>query len=57
MWQVFYFEAEASGLRSTGIGCFFEDSIHEFLGIKDHKVQDIYHFTVGGPVKDNRLST
>lgn len=55
--QLLYLEAEAAGIRSTGIGCFFDDPMHEVLGIQDHTFQDIYHFTVGGPVEDARLST
>ena len=55
--QLLYLEAEAAGIRSTGIGCFFDDPMHEVLGIADHTFQDLYHFTVGGPVEDTRLST
>ncbi len=53
--QVLYLEAEASKLRATGIGCFFDDGVHELLGIRDAGLQSIYHFTVGGPVEDTRL--
>lgn len=55
--QVLYLEAEASGIRSTGIGCYLDDSMHEILGLKDRRYQDLYHFTVGGPVEDTRLTT
>lgn len=55
--QVLYLEAEASGIRGTGIGCYLDDSMHEILGIKNRKYQDIYHFTAGGPVEDTRLTT
>jgi nitroreductase len=55
--QVLYLEAEAAGLRGTGIGCYFDDSVHEFLGFKDDKFQSLYHFTVGKPREDNRLET
>jgi SagB-type dehydrogenase family enzyme len=55
--QVLYLEAESAGLRGTGIGCFFDDAVHDTLGIADMRVQDIYHFTVGGPVEDRRLGT
>lgn len=55
--QVLYLEAEAAGIRSTGIGCYFDDSMHEVLGLKDRKYQDLYHFTLGGPVEDTRLTT
>lgn len=55
--QMLYLEAEAAGLRGTGIGCFFDDEVHGALGIKDHAWQSLYHFTVGGPVEDGRLQT
>ncbi|MGZ4955652.1 MAG: SagB/ThcOx family dehydrogenase [Methylobacter sp.] len=55
--QVLYLEAEAAGIRGTGIGCYFDDSVHEILGIKDNKFQSLYHFTVGEPRDDNRLET
>jgi len=55
--QVLYLEAEAAGVRSTGIGCFFDDEMHALLGIHDQSWQSLYHFTVGGPIDDPRLST
>lgn len=55
--QVFYLEAEAEGVRGTGIGCFFDDPVHELLGLKDRRFQSLYHFTVGGAVEDPRLTT
>ncbi len=55
--QALYLEAEAAGIRATGIGCFFDDEIHALLGIEDHSWQSLYHFTVGSPVDDPRLST
>lgn len=58
--QVLYLEAEAIGLRGTGIGCFFDDLIHEkvmAIPSKDNSYQTIYHFTVGGPLEDERLTT
>lgn len=54
--QVLYLEAERVGLRGTGIGCFFDDPMHELLGLKSMKYQSLYHFTVGGPLEDNRIS-
>ena len=54
--QVLYLEAEAAGVRATGIGCFFDDEMHTLLGIKDQDWQSLYHFTVGGAVDDPRLS-
>ncbi len=55
--QVLYLEAEAAGIRGTGIGCFFDDAVHELLGMGDRSWQSLYHFTVGGAVDDPRLST
>jgi nitroreductase len=55
--QVLYLEAEAAGVRGTGIGCFFDDVVHEVLGITDRRLQMLYGFTVGAPVEDGRLST
>jgi len=55
--QALYLEAEAAGVRGTGIGCFFDDAVHELLGLKDSQLQDIYHFTVGTPRQDNRLQS
>jgi SagB-type dehydrogenase family enzyme len=55
--QVLYLEAEAAGARATGIGCFYDDPVHELLGFHGHAFQSLYHFTVGTPVEDSRLTT
>jgi len=55
--QVLYLEAEASGVRATGIGCFFDDPVHEVVGVQNLTLQSLYHFTIGGPVEDRRLQT
>jgi SagB-type dehydrogenase family enzyme len=55
--QVLYLEAEAAGVRATGMGCFFDDLTHELLGLQGRRYQTLYHFTVGGPVEDERLTT
>jgi SagB-type dehydrogenase family enzyme len=55
--QMLYLEAEAAGLRGTGIGCFFDDEVHRVLGLADQSWQSLYHFTVGGAVDDERLRT
>jgi SagB-type dehydrogenase family enzyme len=55
--QVLYLEAEAQGLRGTGIGCYFDDPVHQLFGLEDNTWQSLYHFTVGHPVDDPRLST
>jgi SagB-type dehydrogenase family enzyme len=55
--QVLYLEAEAAGIRATGIGCFFDDEMHALLGLRGHAWQSLYHFTAGGAVDDARLTT
>jgi hypothetical protein len=55
--QVLYLEAEAAGARGTGIGCFYDDAVHELLGLTDHAFQSLYHFTIGMPLEDRRLTT
>lgn len=55
--QVLYLEAEAAGLRGTGIGCFFDDAVHQLFGLTGHEFQSLYHFTIGMPVEDTRLTT
>ena len=55
--QVLYLEAEAAGVRATGIGCFFDDPVHQVLGLANSSFQSLYHFTVGVPVVDSRLIT
>ncbi|MFO1418321.1 MAG: SagB/ThcOx family dehydrogenase [Methylotetracoccus sp.] len=55
--QALYLEAEAAGVRGTGIGCFFDDAVHELLGIADTRFQSLYHFTVGAALDDARLQT
>ena len=54
--QVLYLQAEAAGLRGTGIGCFFDDVCHELLGLQDTTFQSLYHFTVGYPLLDERIA-
>lgn len=60
--QVLYLEAEAASapatpIRATGIGCYFDDAFHELCGFKGDAFQSLYHFTVGAPVDDPRLTT
>ena len=55
--HVLYLEAERAGVRGTGIGCFFDDTMHDTLGLSDWSFQTLYHFTVGGPLDDPRLQT
>jgi len=55
--QVLYLAAEKDDLRGTGIGCFFDDLVHDLLGLKDQQWQSLYHFTVGKQIDDTRIST
>lgn len=45
--QALYLNAQAEGIGSSGIGCFFDDPIHEMLGLQDQRLQALYMFTVG----------
>jgi SagB-type dehydrogenase family enzyme len=53
--QVLYLEAEAAGVQGTGIGCYFDDPVHQVLGLKTTRFQDVYHFTLGTALVDRRL--
>jgi len=55
--QALYLEAEVHGLRGTGIGCFFDDPVHELLGLSGSAWQSLYHFTVGRALDDARIET
>jgi hypothetical protein len=55
--QALYLGAEAAGRRATGIGCFFDDVVHDTLGLADSRFRNLYHFTLGGAIEDRRLST
>ncbi|MGX2031604.1 SagB/ThcOx family dehydrogenase [Methylocaldum gracile] len=55
--QVLYLEAEAVGIRGTGIGCYFDDVFHDLLGLSGRAFQSLYHFTVGFPLTDTRILT
>jgi nitroreductase len=55
--QLLYLEAEAAGLSGTGIGCYFDDSVHELLEMADSRWQSLYHFTIGRALWDERLTT
>ena len=55
--QLLYLEAEAAGLSGTGIGCFFDDQVHELLEQADSCWQSLYHFTIGRAVWDERLTS
>jgi SagB-type dehydrogenase family enzyme len=55
--QVLYLEAEAAGGRATGIGCYYDDPVHELLGLSGRGWQSLYHFSMGVPVEDTRLTS
>jgi hypothetical protein len=55
--QQLYLEAEAAGIRATGIGCFFDDLTHRTFGIQDDRFQVVYHLTMGGALDDTRIQT
>ena len=53
--QRMYIAAERLGLQATGIGAFFDDQVHRYLGITPDQGQVIYHFAIGYAVPDPRL--
>ena len=55
--QILYLEAESCGLRGTGIGCFYDDHVHQLLGLTNNDWQVLYHFTVGLPLVDHRVTS
>jgi hypothetical protein len=44
-------------IAATGMGCFFDDAVHEALGLPGADFQSLHHFTMGGAVEDPRLAT
>jgi hypothetical protein len=55
--KALYLEAEAAGVRGTGIGCYFDDAFHDLLGLRTDRFQDLNHFTPGRPVENTRLQS
>ena len=60
--QVLYLQAEALGLAGTGIGCFFDDALHQLIGLTPASapqapLQSVYHFTIGRALVDGRVAT
>jgi len=53
--QRMYLAAEALGYGATGIGAFFDDRVHEYLGLDESRGQVVYHFAIGYPVVDTRV--
>jgi SagB-type dehydrogenase family enzyme len=52
-----YVGAEAAGLRATGIGCYYDDLMHEWVGLQGRRWQSLYHLALGTPVEDPRITT
>jgi SagB-type dehydrogenase family enzyme len=52
-----YLAAEALGLGATGIGAFHDDEVHHHLNLVPNQGQVVYHFAIGYPVPDPRVST
>jgi nitroreductase len=48
--------AEALGLRATGIGVFYDDEVHRYLNLIPNQGQAVYHFAIGYPVPDPRVT-
>lgn len=55
--QLLYLEAEANSLKGCGIGCFFDEPLHEAIGLKGLEYQDLYHFVVGSPLQEIGVRT
>ena len=53
--QGLYLAAIARGIGATGIGAFFDDDVHRWLGLVGRDRQVIYHHSIGQAVADPRL--
>jgi SagB-type dehydrogenase family enzyme len=51
-----YLAAEALGLGATGIGAFYDEDVHRYLHLTPEQGQVVYHFAIGYPVPDPRLT-
>lgn len=54
--QLLYLGATALGYDATGIGCFVDDAINNYL-VLPAGTEVIYNFCIGGAVIDSRLTT
>ena len=54
--QRLYLAAEALGLGATGVGAFYDDEVHRHLNLRPKQGQVVYHFAIGYPVPDPRIS-
>jgi SagB-type dehydrogenase family enzyme len=55
--QRMYLAAEALGFGATGIGAFYDDEVNRYLNLTSQQGQVVYHFAIGYPVPDPRVST
>lgn len=55
--QLLYLEAEALDLSATGIGCFFDQGVHDLLGLEDGRFRMLYGTAIGRAVHDPRIQT
>jgi SagB-type dehydrogenase family enzyme len=53
--QGLYLAATARGWDATGIGAFFDDDVHRWLGLRGHARQVVYHHAIGRAAPDPRL--
>jgi SagB-type dehydrogenase family enzyme len=53
--QGLYLAATARGWDATGIGAFFDDDVHRWLGLRGHGRQVVYHHAIGRAAPDPRL--
>lgn len=53
--QRLYLASEALGFHATGIGAYYDDEVHEHLGLRVEEEQVVYHFACGYAVQDKRL--
>lgn len=51
-----YLAAEALGLGATGIGAFYDDEVRRYLNLDMERGQVVYHFAIGHPIPDFRIS-
>jgi SagB-type dehydrogenase family enzyme len=51
-----YLAAEALGLGATGIGAFYDEEVHRYLSLTTAQGRVVYHFAIGYPVPDYRVS-
>ena len=54
--HAFYLASESLGLGATGIGAFYDDEVNQYLNLAPAHGQVVYHFAIGYPIPDPRLS-